>query len=455
MTASVHYAPGQLPPFWDRSVVFFANLLALFYGNQAATDELESKISGVATYGGRLCPIVNLLFRGPENLLVLEARPHGALIDYFVEELGIGVPEIVVLDHAAYRTMADVLRATDDRSGLPAALKRVAEHSAPWVDGFVTDGVLSALAEVLGKRNVIAAEVSRRCNNKMLLHQHFEREGFPVFDTVPASSPGEVPTAAAALRAKGYRRIVVKSQVGASGIGMRRLEADAPELDRIDAHMFYEGPCLVQGWLGDEVEGIEPFGSPSVQMFLDEAVVWLYDVTEQILSAESVHEGNMAPPLWWRSQREVGRQLHHQAEAAALWLHDSGYRGTASADFLVVRRHGKLEVRLCEINARVTGATYPSVLARRFLPGGSWLMRNLTFNPPIAGDDLLAAVRRAKHLYREGADGGVLPVNFNTDAAGLVRKGQFLCLGPDANACFDYLMHSANDLPVTWTYDRD
>ena len=51
--------------------------------------------------------------------------------------------------------------------------------------------------------------------------------------------------------------------------------------------------------------------------------------------------------------------------------------------------------------------------------------------------------------------GGVLPVNFNTNGAGLVRKGQFLCLGPDENACVDYLMHSAGVLPVTWTYDRD
>lgn len=455
MAANVQYAPGQLPPFWDRSVVFFANLLALFYGNREATDELESKIAGVETYGGRLCPIINLLFRGSENLLMLEARPHDALIEYFTEDLGFRVPEIVVLDHATYRTMADVLRATDDRVNLPAALQRIAAHPAPWIDGFVTDGVLSALAEVLGKRNIIAAEVSRRCNNKMLLHQHLQREGFPVFDTVPAASPEEVPAAAASLRGKGYRRIVVKSQVGASGIGMRRLAADAPDPRRVEPHMFYEGPCLVQGWLGEEVAGVEPVGSPSVQMFLDDATAWLYDATEQILSAESVHEGNLAPPLWWGIEPEIARQLHRQAEAAALWLHESGYRGTASADFLVVRRHGQPEVRLCEINARVTGATYPSVLARHFLPGGSWLMRNLCFDPPVAGDDLLHAVRRAGHLYVYGARGGVLPVNFNTDAAGLVRKGQFLCLGPDANACFDYLMHSANDLPVTWTYDRD
>jgi len=147
--------------------------------------------------------------------------------------------------------------------------------------------------------------------------------------------------------------------------------------------------------------------------------------------------------------------MGEQAAASGRWLHQVGYRGTASADFLVVRRRGAMEVRLCEVNARVTGATYPSVLARRFRPGGAWLMRNLRFDPPLADREVLDALRRRGHLFKRDAHGGVLPINFNAAESGSIWKGQFLCLGADESECLEHLNDSAAVLPVTWTYDRD
>jgi len=471
MTTPIDYTPGRLPAFWDRSVVFFANLLALFYGNRGAIEELASTVGGIETYGGRLCPVLNLLFRGGENLLVLESPPDADLLGYFATELGLEVPEIAILHHDRYGVLCDGLRraaglGTDAAggsmradapasAGLDPAVARIAGHDAPWLDGFVTDDLLTDVARVLGKRTIITPEISRQGNNKLLLHRFLEDGGFPVFDTAIAERPADIPAAADSLRAKGYRRVVVKAQVGASGIGMRRLDAARPELDRVDEHMFFEGPCLVQGWLEDGLDGLREVGSPSVQMFLGEGSVSLYDVTEQILSSQSIHEGNRAPPPYWRTLPGCEEQMRDQAGAVGRWLHDGGYRGTASADFLVVERRGRIEVRLCEVNARVTGATYPAVLARHFLPEGCWLMRNLLLDPPVPGRDLLGALRRAGHLYAEGDERGVLPINFNADSSGLIRKGQFLCLGPDENACLDLLMHAAGVLPVTWTYDRD
>ncbi len=35
--------PEHLPAFWDQSVVFFANLLALFYGNEEETAALSQE----------------------------------------------------------------------------------------------------------------------------------------------------------------------------------------------------------------------------------------------------------------------------------------------------------------------------------------------------------------------------------------------------------------------------
>ena len=459
MTARISYAPGRLPSFWDRSVVFFANLMALFYGNRGATEELAAKVGGIGTYGGRLCPLINLLFRGPSNLLVLESRPNESLLEYFGDELGLDLPEVVILHHSRYEDLSERLRGatgeTTEGAGDHAAVARIASHPAAWIDGFVTDAALTAAAETLGKRTIISPEISRQGNNKLLLHRFLKQQGFPVFETEVADCAADIPAAAAALRRKGYARVVVKAQVGASGIGMRKLDASNPQLDGVGQHIFYEGPCLVQGWLDDEMAGVQCVGSPSVQMFMDETTAWLYDVTEQILSAESIHEGNVAPPAYWKSLAGVEQQMHDQAAAVGRWLHDGGYRGTASADFLVLERHGRVEVRVCEVNARVTGATYPSVLARHFRPGGAWLMRNLRFASPITGAELLDALRRAGHLFAGDSEAGVLPINFNADRTGLIQKGQFLCLGEDAMQCLDYLMHSADVLPVTWSYDRD
>jgi hypothetical protein len=450
MGVSTIYAPGRLPSFWDRKAIFFANLQALFFGNETAIRELSAQVGEIETYGGRLCPLIDLLFRQGGNLLVLEHEPDRILLEYFSTELGLTIPEYVILPHQQYRQPPERPSAAESD-----VWRRIANHPAPWIDGFVTDEILASVAEAMGKRTLVSPASSRCGNNKLLVHRFLQQSGFPVFDTEMAESPRDVLQAAARLRARGYQRIVVKSQIGASGIGMVMLDAERPVVDAMPEHLFYEGPSLVQGWLDERVAGVRRIGSPSMQLFLDEATVNLYDVTEQILSAESVHQGNISPPPYWRSMPDIERPMREQSEAVGQWLHENGYRGTASADFLIVQRDGRLEVRLCEVNARVTGATYPSVLARWLSPGGVWLMRNLSFHPPIASGDLLDVLRRAGHLFSAGDSRGVLPINFNADRSGQIRKGQFLCLGAEENECFEDLMQSANILPVQWTYDRD
>lgn len=461
----VNYAPGQLPEFWDRSVIFFANLLALFYGNEGATQELTDCVGGVETYGGRLCPLIDQLFGGGGNLLVLESHPDEALLDYFSGELGLTLPEVVVLPHCHYSEFPAILANELDVNGSnrnphtthqaveAVAAARIAEHRADWIDGFVTDDVLTETADLLHKRTIIAPDASHRGNNKLLLHRFLERAGFPIFDTVVIDSVEEFSHAAETLRRQGYQKIVAKAQVGASGIGMHKLDAAAPDADVLGETMFYEGQVLVQGWLDDTCDGVEPVGSPSMQLFLDETTVNVYDVTEQILSEASVHEGNSSPPLFWCA--EIEQPMHDQAVAVGRWLHDNGYRGTASVDFIVIKRNGQVEVFVCEVNARVTGATYPSVLARRFCPHGHWLMRNLRIEHPIPSAELLSNLREKDHLLFSDSQEGLLPVNFNLNDQGLVTKGQFLCIGKDDHTCYEYLMAAADVLPVKWTYDRD
>ncbi len=142
-------------------------------------------------------------------------------------------------------------------------------------------------------------------------------------------------------------------------------------------------------------------------------------------------------------------------KASARWLHGQGYRGTASTDFLVIRRGQKTEAILCEINARITGAAYPAVLARRFNPQGAWYMRNIGFRNVMGGADLLLLLDHAGVLYRPGAPKGILPFNFNLNAEGKVMKGQFLCLGQTYEDCGGLFLQAWSQLPVEWGYVRD
>jgi hypothetical protein len=287
------------------------------------------------------------------------------------------------------------------------------------------------------------------------LHNSLSEKGFPVFDTMAASSPDYVPSCIATLRKKGYKKAVVKAQIGASGIGMTSLSTNPGITNSIPEHFFFEGPCMVQGWLDETVTNIRHMGSPSIQIFLNESTVSLYDITEQILNAESIHEGNLSPPTYFSKKDLLYEELFRQAAAAGSWLHEQGYRGTASVDFLVVEHCGSVEVRVCEINARITGATYPSVIARHFLPHDSWLMRNIRFAKPLKDTSLLKMLDQAGYLFYPGMQEGVLPINFNLNEDGSVEKGQFLCLAKNLDDCLLMLEQIESILPLSWHYDRD
>ncbi|MBT8044434.1 MAG: hypothetical protein KJO79_05730, partial [Verrucomicrobiae bacterium] len=256
------------------------------------------------------------------------------------------------------------------------------------------------------------------------------------------------------LQRAGFRSAVIKAPMGASGIGMvkvNELNDRAGIETTIPQHFFTEGPCLVQGWICAGEFGVRKVHSPSAQLFLDNESVVIYDLTEQILSDDSVHEGNESPPPYLCRHSEVKSELLRQAGEVGRWLHGRGYRGTASADFLLVENDDdSFTVYVCEINARVTGATYPAVLAKHFLPHGAWLLRNLRFTEPVAGDALMDLLRTAHDLFVPGkSEFGVLPVNFNTGSDGLVHKGQFLCLAPSAGGSKMLLEMAKLNLPCT------
>jgi len=454
MTVEIKNIPGQLPAFWDRNVIFFANTQSIFYDNIDGLHSLKQQIKGVDTYGGRLIPIINILFRGGNNLLVLEKPPDQTLLRYFEEDLNLSLPNISILSHSVYDTLLN----QEDKlvhDKISPTLTMIHQHNAEWVDGFVSDNILMNLANALNKPTISSQEGSRRGNNKFLLHNTLSEKGFSVFDTLPASSPDDVPRCIDELRKRGYKQVVAKAQIGASGIRMTKLSTKPGISSSVPEHFFFEGPCMVQGWLDETIDSIRHVGSPSIQLFLNDSTVSLFDITEQILNTDSVHEGNYSPPPYFIKKDPLYEELFHQASTAGSWLHEQGYRGTASVDFLVIERSDSVEVRVCEINARITGATYPSVIARHFLPHDAWLMRNVRFAMPLKDTSLLKMLDQAGYLFRPGMQEGVLPINFNLNEDGSVQKGQFLCLAKNGEDCLLILKQIESLLPLSWHYDRD
>lgn len=452
-TPAIEITIGKAPPSWDRRALFFSNIHAIFYDNAEETRQLMNEITGAHTYGGRVMSILDLLFHQRPNLMLLEVPPDPGLVKYLTEVAGLPLPRHELVELPDYERLAAVT--PGQASAENALFHKLREHPAEWVDGFVTDRKLAEIADLLGKKTVSSMEGSKNGNNKYLLYRYQVEQALPVFDTLLASTPEEARSRVAELRASGYRKAVVKAQIGASGYGMIVIAADEAEPAVIPEFLFFEGPCMVQGWIEDGVRGMRKLASPSVQLFLEEHTVFLYDLTEQILSEESVHQGNMSPPPVAQQFPEIESELLRQAGIVGTWLHGHGYRGTASVDFLIVERFGRTETLVCEINARVTGATYPAFLARRLQPQCEWLMRNIAFRKSLSGAELITLIDNAGVLYRAGGSSGVIPFNFNTDRDGKVLKGQFVAIAKDMNECMALFNRAWSNLPVEWGYDRD
>ena len=453
-TPKIKRCIGELPPFWDRSVIFFSNIQSIFYDNHEEAKYLLEGISGATGYGGRVLCVLNLLYRKRPNLVLLEGKPDEGLTRYLSQDLGLSLPDYDVLDHDGYRELASS-GAGSKSAKAQRTLKGLKQHAAAWMDGFVTDSNLAQIASQVGKKTISTLEGSKNGNNKYLLHHYLVEQKLSVFDTGIAASRKELSACLSDLKKKGYAKAVVKAQIGASGFGMVKLDTNDHRKETVPDHLFFEGPCMVQGWLDQGTQGVEIVGSPSVQLFLNDDTVFLFDLTDQVLDRDGVHEGNICPPPYLRNYKELEDKLLEQAGTAARWLHRQGYRGTASTDFLVVRRGQKTDAILCEINARITGATYPAVLARRFNPEGAWYMRNIGFHKTFKGKDLLTLMDHAGVLYRPGMTKGILPFNFNTDSGFKVMKGQFLCLGQTYEECGEMFLQAWSQLPLEWGYARD
>ena len=106
MTVQTCIHPGELPPFSNQSVVFFANLMSMFFGNIEQMNQLNREVSGANTYGGRLLPIIDILFKGGRNLLILEKEPNESILKYQEEVLELSLPDFIIVPRELYEAIS-------------------------------------------------------------------------------------------------------------------------------------------------------------------------------------------------------------------------------------------------------------------------------------------------------------------------------------------------------------
>jgi hypothetical protein len=441
---------GRMPALWPGSAVFFADLYAIFYGEPEKTHQLQANVSGFFGYGGRLIPMLGLLYRGGDNLLILQEPVDPAPLAYFRDRLGLDLPAIEILDHNRFDTFHEGLAAS------PALMGRLKAHPARRLDGYVTDPPLERIAHRLGKDLVNTHAQSREANDKIALDRFLRTRGLPVFDGGDVETGAPLSARLKDLERQGYRRAVIRSSLGASGFGVATVDlGDTDPEDSLPEFLSREERVLVQGWIEPGVRGVTRVTSPSVQFFGTGAGTALFDLTGQLLRDASIHEGNVAPPLDLPGDAGVEAEIVAQSREVVQWVARTGYRGTGSIDFLVFERDGRAEVIVCEVNARVTGATYPSLIARHFLPGRAWLMRNFAFAPRLTCAEVLAALEREGVLFAPGRDEGLLPINFIRDDGGRVVKAQLLFLAGRPERCMAIIERCLNVLPAQGSYERD
>jgi len=439
---------NKLPRFWDRQVLFLSNIFSLFFKNHAQIEALHRKVGSLETYGGRMLPIMDLLFRRKKNLLLLDKPPVKPLMTYF-ESLGLTIPDIQIIPKDFFRAFSQ-----KDEDAL-AFLEKCKQHPADYMTGYVTDDTLVDIAKTVEKEVIGTKEGCYNGNNKLYLQKFLKKNKLPIFDTLEAKNSQHVSEALNKLEQKGYRFAAIKAQIGASGIGMKRIDLSKVSLEPLPDYLFHEGPVLVQGWLDPHLPSIEALASPSLLLFIDDHTCCIYDLTEQILSQDSIHEGNISPPPFLKNVPEIQDELMKQGQAVGVWLMEQGYQGTASIDFHVIKRDGTVEVRVCEINARVTGATYPSVLAKHLAPDQTWLLRNIRFSTPHRDEDILNKMKKNRLLFSTDKLEGILPFNFNSNREGKIFKGQFLFLSDSTAGVNAYLDQLCETFSIRDGYDRD
>ncbi len=322
-----------------------------------------------------LCYLLGLLSTGTRVVYVTSMPIHPRLVDYW---LGL-VPGLDTPANRARLTLVPVVDArpvplTRKVREHPGVIRRIREAGvdpdlAVTVGHTVTDDDV-AVARTLGVPVYGAPPEFARWGTKSGSRQAFEEAGVPMaagFSDV--RSRGEVAEAVDALRARdpGLRRVIVKLDEGAGGIGIGTIDLDGrpatelagaldleePEItvEAYYEHLEREGAVVEVFVEGDEVR------SPSVQLRMSPfGQAEVLSTHEQVLGGPHglSYLGCRMP-----AEPEYAATIGEQALAVAQLLASRGVVGRCSIDLLAVRRGATWSTYASEINLRAGGTTHP------------------------------------------------------------------------------------------------
>jgi hypothetical protein len=283
----------------------------------------------------------------PEGIVV--ARPDGAGAD------GRTLPERLLAHGPGLATVAELLR-SHARAVLFPHFSSPAEHA-----------LARALSETSGTPvDVLGADpaVALRLYQKHLVKARAAALGVPVapgqaVELGRAAQKGfDALRRAAEDMSRDSGRAIIRGTSGSSGSATFLTSANPEDIARtVDA---------VRDRGDDEVYLVDRFldvtVSPNVQVFVagPTAPVSCVSIADQRLSPALGYRGNAFPSLASRLTDLTAASLD-----LGEWLAQEGFTGLAGFDFIEHRQFGATAWCLAELNPRVNGVTYPSVVMER------------------------------------------------------------------------------------------
>jgi hypothetical protein len=351
----------------------------------------------------------------------------GTLDDTYVrylEELGLGpgAEHVVAVGTdpgpAASELSLTQLLLRDDR-----AMARIAEHGVadrpvrlePFTAGCDELELAQRLGGVLGREVDLLGEpvATERAGRKDLQRRWAQELGIPlaegetvVLDPASDGTPASVAPLRSAItrRLRAGERVLVRGCVGASGSATRIVAGE----EQLASVLSWAAARPEATYLVDRLYPIGP--SPNILVFVaPEGPVRFVGATDQVLDANLHHAGNRFPS----GALLVDEMIAH-AEALGHHLRDRGYAGWTGCDFCEYMDPATGEPRLffAELNARINGASYPTVAAGRLAASSDRPMAFVSgYVTTGARSFVELAGRLGSRLLRPGGGPGTLPYN--------------------------------------------
>jgi hypothetical protein len=321
-----------------------------------------------------LCMVLSLLRAPRSRVVYVTSQPvHPRVLDYY---FGL-VPE---LDTAEARARFFPVSLVDGRNAplsrkvveRPGAVRRIRElvgtPEVALVLPFCMTGDEVALAEALQLPIYGSDPALNWLGHKVGSRRVFAEEDVPHPVGLDVRGADDVPTALEEIRERSPRArgVVLKLDLGVSGLGNAMLDLDAAERglaaaltledEETTAEQYLEALDEQGGIVEERIEG-EDFRSPSVQLRMSPSgQVDIMSTHDQVLGGKNrqtyfgchfpADQGYAATIA--AESLKVGRRLARE-----------GVIGRAAVDFVLVRREGQWDPYALEINLRCGGTTHP------------------------------------------------------------------------------------------------